>query len=138
MEIGGHVGAHDEEELAVGVLGDELLEGVGRVRLAPPLDLDGAGLDAFGAGDGGLDHGQPVGGGRDPSTALLPGMVGHHEQDAVEVQVVADVGRGDQMADVDRVEGPPENSQLFGGTALGDETSITEPAPGLYPCTDWP
>lgn len=119
MKVAGHVGSHDKEQLPIGLLGDKLLEGVGGEGLTAPVDLDAARLHTIGARHGCLDHGQPVGGRADPSPALLPRRVGHHQEDPVEIEGVADIHRSHEMTGVDRVERASENAQ-----SLADETIL--------------
>ena len=92
---------------------------VGGEAGAAELDLQAPGLQARHVGDGGLDHRQAVGGRRDrPAGLLLPGDVGHHQHDDVQVEGVADVHGGDQVAHVRRVERPPEQADR-GGVLTG-------------------
>lgn len=124
MEVGGHVGAHDKEKLPIRLLGDKLLEGVGSEGLTAPADLDAARLHTIGARHGRLDHGQSVGGRTDRPPALLPRSVGHHQEDPVEIERVADIDRSHEMTGVDRVERPSENAQPFDNPVFGDETIL--------------
>ena len=79
---------------------------------AAPVDLDAARLDARHALRCGFDHREAIRRGRDlPLADLLPGHVGNDEQHAVEVQGVAHVDGGDEMADVRRVERASEHAE---------------------------
>ena len=62
-----------------------------RVARPTPVDLHAAGLDAGDPLRQGLGHGEPVLGGRHgPARRLLPGVVGHDQQQAVERQGLRD------------------------------------------------
>ena len=73
---------------------------------------------AVAAGDRGLDHGQAVLGRREQAAALLPRLVGHHQQHPVEAEGGPGVdGRG-QVPDVDGVERPPQDTQPLSHSAI--------------------
>ena len=90
----------------------ELGDGVRGVGETAALDLDRARLEPFDTLDRCLHQRQPVGRRRHrPAPHLLPGLVRHHEEDPVEVELVPRVHRRDEVADVHGVEGPPENAE---------------------------
>src|SRR5207244_2842732 len=84
-ELVGDVAADDEEEVGIGARVPQRLQRVGRVRLTAAVNLDPARLEAPDLADRRLDEGKPVLRRRDEALALLlPGDVGHDEQDALE------------------------------------------------------
>ena len=58
-----------------------------------------------------LDHREPLLRRRDDLAPLLPRIAGRHHEHPVEAQVGAHVDRGDDVADVDGVEGATEDPQ---------------------------
>ncbi len=73
--------------------------------------------------DGQFGHGKAIGSiGDRPSAHLLPRNRGHHEQHFVELEGMANVDCGHEMADVRWVEGPAEDadaSRVDHGESLG-------------------
>jgi hypothetical protein len=105
------IGPEDGEELSRGVAASQLSEGVSRVAEASPVDLDPAGLETVHRLHGGGHQGVAILRGADPADALLlPRPVGDFEEHLVEVELVADVHRGDEVADVGRIEGATEQA----------------------------
>src|SRR5258708_39380307 len=83
--------------------------------LPAPLDLEPPDFHTFDPADRSLDKRQPVVDRADRSCLrLLPRDVGDHHDHAVEVEGVARVDRGDEMADVDGVERAPKDADPFG------------------------
>ena len=68
------------------MIDSQRLERVGGVAVAAMVDLVATRLEAGHVSDGCIDHGQPVGSGRDLTRAfLLPRHVGHHQDHDVEL-----------------------------------------------------
>ncbi len=111
VELAGRVRAEHQEQLGLGYFEGDLLQRVGGERLAAAVDLDPTGLNALHVADRRLHQREAVLGRRDLARArLLPRDVGDDEQYAIERKGVADVHRGHQVTDVDRVERAAENS----------------------------
>ena len=113
-EAGSRVCAQDHEQGAVRILDGEGAQRVGRVGHPAGVDLEATGLEALDVRHRRLDHGQAILGGADGALPhLLPRHVVHHQEHPVERQLVADVHRRDQVADVGRVEGAPEDAEAL-------------------------
>ena len=104
-DVGQRVGAGDEVELDVGHRGLEVAQGVDRVRRALAVDVDPRHPEPRVGGGGDHRHQVAVLGRRDVAVGLLPRGSGRHEDDLVEVEPGLDLGRGHEVAVVDRVEG---------------------------------
>ena len=105
------VAADDDVQDPGAILVEQLVDGVRGVRVATSGDLEIAGLEPLDVADGRGDHGQAVGRRADRSgVGLLPGHVGHRQQDAIERELVAHVDGGDQVAHVGGIEGATEDA----------------------------
>ena len=90
----------------------ELGQRVGGVAGTATVDLHPTRLEPLDTAHGGRHQGEAVLGGRDrPLPFLLPGPVGHLEEDAVEAEFVAHVDGGDKVADVGGVERAAEQPE---------------------------
>jgi hypothetical protein len=105
-----------EQQVQRPVWGCERLERVGGHGCLVAVDLDRAGLDAFDVGDCGGDESVAVARRCDDLPALLPGISRDDEQHAIEPHRGSGIGRRDEMADVNRVEGAPEDADALGTT----------------------
>ena len=106
----------------------DLLGGVHRVAGAAPVDLEPARLGARDLGGEGLGQGVAVLGGRDgPLPRLLPGVVGHDEEEPVEPELLDHGPRRGDVPDVRRVEGAPEDPDA--GRGLRCRQVRRSPAP---------
>ena len=129
-ELGHQVGPDHQEELGrlAARFRQDLLGGVHRVAGSAPIHLEPARL---GPGDLlGQELGQRVAVLRrrdGPLSRLLPGIVGHDEEEAVEVQLLRDGARRGHVPVVRRVEGAPEDPDP--GRALRCRQVRRSPAP---------
>ncbi|TPW13091.1 MAG: hypothetical protein FD127_2247 [Acidimicrobiaceae bacterium] len=109
--------ADDGEQLATRVLLGQRRERVGGVAGAAATDLDLARHQPVDICHRGLDHRQPVvRPGDGPGSLLLPGDVGHHQHDHVELECVTHVDGGDEMSDMGWVERTSEQANPERGT----------------------
>ncbi len=107
----GGVGAENQKDLLV--VGERLQRVDGECG-AVPGQLAVIDAEALHGSDGQAGHRQPVGRVADLATGFLPGVSRRHEQDPIELSLVERRFRGVQVADVNRVEGPAEDSGSHG------------------------
>src|SRR5437763_10783204 len=88
----------------------EGFEGIDRVRGAAALDLQRAAAKCGIVGDRSLHHRQAVRAGCEPALGLVRRLIRGEEIDALERERLAHLFGAAQVAEMDRVEGPAEDS----------------------------
>ena len=109
-----HVGPHQEKHLAAGVLFMEVFERVDRVVDPLAIGLVAAHRKGRVAGNGQLQHLDPLCGGRQLLPLLMRRRGGRQEPDRVQPALLPAALRQEQMAVVNRVEGAAENAESQG------------------------
>ena len=104
-QAGGRIVAHNRVEIGTRILLSKRRQGVRCIAVAALVDLVAAGNQTGHVRDGGLNHRQPIGSGRDQSrTLFLPGNVGHHQDHEIELKSMSHVHSSDHVADMWRIE----------------------------------
>ena len=110
VELPDEVATDDQVELSSDPI-SQLCDRVRGVARAASFDLDPARLDAGDSLDGGSDDAEAVlGRGHIARPDLLPRLVRDDEKHPVQTERVTDADSGDEMTDVNRVEGTAEDA----------------------------
>lgn len=111
LEPGGSVRAHDQNQFLIVGKGSECVDGIGR---SVPFDLTVVDLQPFDSFDRETAHLKTMSCRGDLPLSLLPGVAGGDNQHPVETELIPRALGGVEMGDVDRIEGPAEDSGSHG------------------------
>jgi len=109
--VGDRVRTEEQEQLPSG--SHECFQRVGGHRCPVALDLQRARLESVNLRRCGLDQCEPVSCAGHDLAPLLPRVPRHHQQHTIEPERSPGIGRGDEVPDVDRVEGPAQHPHAF-------------------------